>query len=148
MRLGLRALRTGTNLPLAPGNFIGGSLKGSTASFDVSLSVAPPNYGARAKLEVEVKPSSQTFDGLGLVSSTAFVSVVPNTALRLTVNVLKGSSYHFRARVLFDANQPVGTQRGPWIYGGISGQPTWVHLRTPAACPTCLLPPPLRRAEL
>jgi hypothetical protein len=136
----LLALDPGTTTPLAPGDLLP-NLPGPDTRFDVKLGVAPPNYHAGAKVQVEVKPSSVLFDGTGLTSSPAFAVPGPSGALSLEVSVPKGDSYHFRARVLLDPNQPIGTQRGPWIYGGLSGQPTSVHLRAPG-CPTCIIPPP------
>lgn len=130
----LRPLRAATTSPIAPGNNV--ISRGTNASFDVNLGVAPPNFGARAKVQVEVKPSDVRFDGTSLTSSTTFVSTGVGGSLTQRVGLPRGKAYHYRARLLFDPNQPVGTQRGPWMYGGVSGQPTSVHLRAPL-CPFC-----------
>ena len=105
--------------------------RSDSAGFDVVGFVRSPYTRARARLQVEAKPTGVPFDGLGLIDSGAWTDLgmagmdltVPLTALPLD------TAYQVRARVVWDPSQALPASRGPWI-GAFPGTPTGVHVRT------------------
>jgi hypothetical protein len=127
-----QALRPATTTPIAPG------LRSvSISSFDLALLARSPFGRTGAKLQVEAKPLGTPFDGTGLVSlpppwtdtGTAGVS------LQETVSSLSAeTSYHWRARVLYDPADGHPQLWSHWLWGGLPGDPEGSHLWT--ACLT------------
>jgi MYXO-CTERM domain-containing protein len=124
-----QARQRGVVTPVAPG----GLLRASPTAFDVGLLKARLPVGrARVKVEGEVKPLGVPFNGLGLTRSPAWVDTGTTGALaQLTFSSLAGNTaYHWRARLLADPSQGASMTASRWLVGGLSGQPSSVHVRT------------------
>ncbi len=130
---GPRALQPSSAIPIAPG------LR-STApdSFDVSLLAASPFGPTGVKLQVEAKPLGASFDGFGLVESSAWTdSGLAGVELTETVSgLLPDTPYHWRARILYDPVHAPPQLASRWLYGGRSGDPLGAHVVTACASDT------------
>ncbi len=90
---------------------------------------------SRVRLQAEVKPLGELFDGTGLVTARDWVdNGDPEDAarprLRLAVSVpTPDAAFHWRARILYDSAHGSPMRWSPWFYGGISGQANGVHIR-------------------
>ena len=121
-----QARQPGTSTPIAAG-----LVSSSTNSFDVRLGKARSMWGpSRARLQIEVKPLGQAFDGIGRTTAgTETNTGLVGVTLQQTVSGLTtGAGYHWRARTLFSPAQGVKQGWGHWYYGGTPGDPRGGHL--------------------
>jgi hypothetical protein len=124
-----QARQRGVATPIAPGGLLGVS----PTAFDVALLKARLPVGrARVKLQGEVKPLGVPFNGSGLSRSPVWVDTGTGGALaQLTFPSLAGNTgYHWRARLLADPSQGASMTATRWLVGGLSGQPSAVHVRS------------------
>ncbi|MCK6528025.1 FG-GAP-like repeat-containing protein [Myxococcota bacterium] len=144
--LGNGADGTGPGLPLRPeartpdglAPIAPGLTSSSPSSFMAAMHSARLPVGvARARLQVEVKPMGTPFDGSGLAATGPFTSTgLGGIDLSETVAALEpGRGHHWRARVQRDPTQGGPVLWGPWVYGGVPGDPAGGHFFTsgPAA---------------
>jgi hypothetical protein len=125
-RTGVRTTQLGSTTPLAFGGSTGTS-PGFTVRADAPRG---PMGGLRGKLEVEVKPSGQAFDGNNKIRGAQWgVRLAALAPLVLDVAGLSTGSYHWRARILFDPAKGPKWPSSRWFYGGDSGDPEGVHVR-------------------
>ena len=127
------ALQPATTTRISPG-----LTSTSTDTFDVTALGRSPFGRMGVKLEVEAKALGTPFDGTGLVTPATWTdSGLLGTTLQETINSLAAeTSYHWRARVLFDPASAPPQLASPWMWGGQGGQPQGNHVFT--ACATDL----------
>ena len=121
------AFQGGTGEPLAPEGRL------DDLALDLSLFVRSAWGDTDARLEVELKELGTPFDGAGLVH-TSWTDPSP-AGTRLTASLssglAEGVAYRYRLRVDWRAAQAPVSSYGPWLYGGISGEPDGVHFVIP-----------------
>ena len=123
-----QARQPGTTTPIPPG-----LVSTSPHTFDVSMAAARTSWGfGRVKLQVEVKPLGQAFDGTDLVTSSMFHTTgLTGAAIQEAIPGLTGSTgYHWRARALASPAEGRSQGWGPWFYGGLSGNAAGAHVFT------------------
>ena len=114
--------------PIAPG-----LRSTSDTSFDFAVLAASPFGRTRVKVQVEAKPLGTLFDGASLVTvpSAWTDTTVAGVALQEPISALSAeTSYHWRARVLFDPVDGHPQLWSHWLWGGSSGDPEGSHLWT------------------
>ena len=115
--------------PLAPG-----TRSEATDAFDVAALACSPFGRTGVLLQVEARPLGVPFDGQDLQVGAAWTELgAPpfGPELQEPVGSLSPETpYHWRARLLFDPSDahPQGWSR--WLYGGLSGDASGVHLLT------------------
>jgi hypothetical protein len=77
---------------------------GTTVQFEGTLT--DPDAANTLRLQVEIKPVTQAFDGSGVLTSAA----VANGALATITTTFVGGNYHWRARTIDNINVP-----GAWV---------------------------------
>jgi hypothetical protein len=123
-----QARQSGITTPIPPG-----LVSTSPHTFDVSMPAARTSWGfGLVKLQVEVKPLGQAFDGTDLVTSSMFHPTgLTGAAIQEAIPGLTGSTgYHWRARVLASPAEGRPQGWGPWWYGGRSGDAVGGHVFT------------------
>jgi len=103
------------------------------AAIDLSLFARSPWGRTDGRLEVELKEHGVPFDGSSLVTTSWTDPGVAGSRLTasLSSGLAEGTSYRYRVRVAWRPSQaPVGSF-GPWLVGGVSGEPDGVHVVYP-----------------
>ncbi|MCC6621703.1 MAG: FG-GAP repeat protein [Deltaproteobacteria bacterium] len=111
-----------------------GALGDSRTSFAVRAMARSPYGPARMRLEVEVEPSAEPFDGRGLARGDRFESAPSGTSIELVTIVdglTPGEVYHWRARIVYDPSQAPAIGRSRWFGGSLGPVPSAVGVRTP-----------------
>jgi MYXO-CTERM domain-containing protein len=123
------ARRAGTTTPIAPYGIA------PTGAFDARLLGRTPFGRGKLKIQVEVEPLGSPFDGLGVVSGSAWTDTgAAGIDLQLGVSGLgENAAYHYRSRLLHDPSLGFPQGWSHWIYGGNLGERLGVHLRTSCA---------------
>jgi len=118
------ALRAGGAVRLIPPRGV------AVAGFDVELTAWSPYAATVVRLEVEVKPAGESFDGA--VTAVSATSVTSGALTRLTAEVrgLAGArAYHWRARLVYGLARGMAARTSRWFYGS-EANPTSNQLRT------------------
>jgi len=104
----------------------------SPISAAVQLRSASPAGRCGTRVEWELKRYDVPFDALtALARSDWHEETGTRDILRVATEALRAdSAYHWRARVLLRPSDAPLQGRLPWVWGGTSGQPHAVHMRT------------------
>jgi hypothetical protein len=123
LNLAVRALRS-LNSPLAP--------RGSTSGSSFLVSAGLDSHFGRglARVELEVKPLAQAFDGTNLRSG-GWTAVTAAARQLVGATGLLSGGYHYRVRLRYHPSHALGQSRTAWVYGGIRGDARGLHLRVP-----------------
>ena len=122
----MRARRPGTGIAI-PAWGVSDSIGG----FDITGHGRSPHGAGRVALEAEARPSADRFIGVVTQRGDLQGSDLRPAELTLKVRGLtEDSAFRWRARVRVDPAQAPIQGWSRWLYGGLPGQPSAVHLRT------------------
>jgi len=127
------ARHPGSGEPLAPGQ-----RSDADDGFDLAAFARSPFGRQRVRLEVEVEPAGQPFDGLDVLTpSLAWTDTGAGTGgvdLLETVDaLLPETGWSWRARLRYDPAQAPPQPTSRWLYGGRSGRALGRHVVTGCA---------------
>ncbi|MCP4870280.1 MAG: hypothetical protein GY898_16365, partial [Proteobacteria bacterium] len=130
--VGSQARQVGLATPIAsPG-------ASTTSSFDV-WSNARSIWGRdHLALEIEAKATGTPFDGIGLVTGTAYVDSTSANRVELTqtaTGLTADTGYHWRYRILSDPRHGKPVRHSRWYVGGTNFERNGIDLYTPIAAP-------------
>ena len=125
-----QARQSGTSTPIQPWG------KSTANGFDLRIRGRTAMGRTRVKVQIEVKPLGVSFNSAGFTTSGSWTDIgTAGLSLTQAVGGLQANRpYHWRARLLYEPARGHPQLWSHWVWGGLSGDPLGVHLRTTGTC--------------